>query len=51
MAPSPLADLLPNRRRLLELYDTGTVINSPHFLRTRPWTLDNLIAKCTSILS
>ncbi|KAF8965401.1 hypothetical protein BDZ97DRAFT_1757242 [Flammula alnicola] len=36
----PHANLLPNRRRLLELYDT--IINSPHFLQSRPWTIDNL---------
>lgn len=36
----PLADLNPNRRRLLQLFDT--IINSPFFLRTRPWTVNNL---------
>ncbi|CAA7260937.1 unnamed protein product [Cyclocybe aegerita] len=36
----PLADLDPTRRRLIDLYDT--VINSPYFLSTRPWTVTHL---------
>ncbi|CAA7260934.1 unnamed protein product [Cyclocybe aegerita] len=36
----PLADLDPIRRRLLDLYDT--VINSPHFYESRPWTVAHL---------
>jgi hypothetical protein len=35
------ADVLPLRRELLDLY-FKTIINSPWFLQTRPWVLENL---------